>query len=65
MFRVLFGLSLLVIPSIAAAAEPAVDFHWKRITLDETFRSEGVAAADESVEGSRYLWFTQANGYSF
>lgn len=40
------GLSL-----VAAAKADAQDFSWKRLTLDRTFRSEGVAAADVDRDG--------------
>ncbi|MGH7128474.1 MAG: FG-GAP-like repeat-containing protein [Planctomycetaceae bacterium] len=51
MHRVSCWLCLFLAPAVCGAGEPSPDSGWKRIVLDKTFRSEGVAAADVDRDG--------------
>jgi hypothetical protein len=51
MFCVTRVATLFIVWAIFATGVSAQDFRWKRITLDKTFRSEGVAGADVNHDG--------------
>jgi hypothetical protein len=53
MYRVLCYFTLLLIPTVCVADGPSGDLGWKRITIDKTFRSEGVASADVNRDGKQ------------
>ncbi|MBT4864164.1 MAG: VCBS repeat-containing protein [Planctomycetaceae bacterium] len=53
MYRALCYFTLLLVPTVCVADGPSGDFGWKRITLDKTFRSEGVASADVNKDGKQ------------